>query len=45
MVRGGIGENKARLVKGYKLSLIRLIRSENLIYNMITIFDNTVWNN
>ena len=29
--------NRERLVKGYKLSVIRRIRSEDLMYNMVTI--------
>ena len=36
------GRSKERLVKGYKLSVIRQIRSEDLMYNMVTIADNTV---
>ena len=48
----GVDRNRERLVKGYKLSLIRQIRyklsvirqirSEELTYNMVTIIVNTV---
>ena len=31
-----------RLVKGYKLSVIRWISSEDLMYSIVTIVDNTV---
>ena len=31
-----------RLVKGCKLSVIRLIRSGDLMYNMVTVTDSTV---
>lgn len=33
------------LVKRYKLSVIRYISSEDIIYEMVTIADNTVLNN
>ena len=35
------GENK-RLLKGYKLSSVRQMKSEDLIYNIVTTVDNTV---
>lgn len=35
-------ENRKRLVKGHKLSVIRRIRFEDLMYNMVTVVDNTV---
>ena len=37
----GVGR-MGRLVKGCKFSAIRGIRSEDLMYNMLTIIDNTV---
>lgn len=42
-VRGdGSGEDRERLVKESKLSVIRQVRSEDLMYNMVIIVDNTV---
>ena len=38
---GGEG-NRERLVKRYKLPFIRRIKSEDLMYNTVTILDNTV---
>ena len=37
----GVG-NMESLVKGYKLSVIRWVRSEDPMYNMVTIVENTV---
>ena len=37
-----MGGGTERSVKGYKLSAIRRIRSEDLMYNMVTIVDNTI---
>lgn len=34
-----VGGNKKSLVKGHKCSLIKGIRSENLMYNTVRIFD------
>lgn len=34
--------NRGRLVKGYRLSVIREIRSEDLLDNMVAIVDKTV---
>lgn len=34
--------NRERLVKGYRLSVIRQIRSEELVDNMVAIVDKTV---
>ena len=31
------------LVKGYKLLAIRWIKSEELMYHMVTLVDNTIW--
>ena len=36
------GEDRERLAKESKLSVIRQVRSEALMYNMLTIFDNTI---
>lgn len=36
------GENKERLVKESKLSTIRQVRSEDLMYNVVTLVDSTV---
>ena len=36
------GGNRRRLAKGYKLSGVRWIKSEDLMYNMVTVVDNTV---
>lgn len=38
---GGRG-NKVRLVKEYKLSTVRQMKSEDLLCNMMTAVDNTV---
>lgn len=41
------GGNGERLVKGYEISAMKWIRSENPVYNMVIIVDNTVlynWN-
>lgn len=35
-------QGKKNIVKGYKLSVVRLIRSEDLMYNVVTIADNTI---
>ena len=43
----GGGRNRKRLVKGYKLLLVRGTTSEDLMHDMVTIVDNTVlynWN-
>lgn len=43
----GSGGNGERLPKGYKLLVTTQVGSEDLIYNMVTIFDNSVlynWN-
>lgn len=42
MPGAGGGENWERLVKGYKLSVTRLLKSENLMDNMVTTVDNTL---
>lgn len=34
--------NRKRLTKGYSVSVIKLIRPGDLMYNMVTIIDNTV---
>lgn len=47
VVRVGIGRNSEMLVKGYTVSVIRLFRPKDLIYNIVTIVDNTLlynWN-
>ena len=31
------------LVKGYKLLAIRWIKSEELMYHVVTLVDNTIW--
>ena len=36
--------NRKILLTGYKLSAIRLIRSEDLKYNIVTVVDNTSYN-
>ena len=38
----GVGWNRERLVKGCKLSVVRWIKSEDLMYDMVTIADDTV---
>ena len=38
----GSGEKREKLVKAYKLSAIRWIKSEDLMYNMMTVVDNIV---
>ena len=38
----GAEGNRERLVKESKLSVIRQVRSEDLMYNMVIIVDNTV---
>lgn len=40
-VGGGGGTNRERLVKGHKLSVIKWIRSGDLMYNLVTTVDNT----
>ena len=37
----GSGIHRGRLVKGYKLQGISLVNSEDLMYKMVTIIDNT----
>ena len=37
--------NRERLVKRYKLSAVRGIRSEDVMYDMVTVVDNTVLQN
>ena len=37
-----MGENRERLVKWYELSVIRRIRSEDLMHNLLTMVDDTV---
>ena len=37
------GGNREKLVKGHKLLVIRCIGSEDLMYNIVTIADNTVF--
>lgn len=39
---GSGGEDRERLVKESKLSVIRQVRFEDLMYNMVIIVDNTV---
>lgn len=39
---GGWGGNKERLVRGYKLCVLRLTEPEELTKSMETIVDNTV---
>ena len=39
---GGGEENRERLVEESKLSTIRQVRSEDLMYNMVTLVDSTV---
>lgn len=41
--RTGGGGNRERLAKGYKLAVIRQIKSKDLMYNMVTTVDNTVF--
>ena len=38
---GGGRRNRKRLVKGYKLSLVRGTTSEDLMHNMVIIANNT----
>lgn len=46
MVVGGWGwGTREKLVKGYTLSAIRRIKSEELMLNMVTTVNNTVFNN
>ena len=40
--RGEADRNRERLVKGDKLLIIRWMKSEHLMYNMVAIVDNTV---
>ena len=37
--------NRERWVKRYKLSAVRGIRSEDVMYDMVTVVDNTVLQN
>ena len=39
---GGVWENRERFVKGYTFSNIKLIRSEDLMYSLVTINDKIV---
>lgn len=34
--------DKKKLIKGYKVSVIRKTRSGNLMYNIVTVVDNTI---
>lgn len=38
--RGGRACNREKLVKGYKLSARKSIRSEDIMYNMVTIVED-----
>ena len=38
----GVGRGVEEVVKGYEISVIRLIISEGLMYNMMNIVNNTV---
>ena len=44
-LEGGAGGNRERWVKGFKLSAVRGIRSEDVMYDMVTVVDNTVLQN
>ena len=41
-LKGGAGGNRERWVKGFKLSAVRGIRSEAVMYDMVTMVDNTI---
>ena len=36
------GEHRELLIKGYKLSVIRWVNSDNLMFNVVNIANNTV---